>query len=1188
MVVVCSPNYDSGQVPLVVRVRNAISGNTFEVRVQRADGSTTPISGVPVHYMAVEAGTFTLAEHGITMEAVKFSSTVTDNDSSWLGENRTYSNSYVSPVVLGQVMTENDARFSVFWSRGSSQYNPPSNSTLRVGKTVCEDPDLTRADETIGYIVVESGSGTLDGTPYATALGADLVLGIDNAPPYAYALSGLSSASVAIATQAGMDGFNGGWAVLYGPTPVTATSLQLVVDEDQLQDAERFHTSEQVSFIVFDKFNEPPLANDDAYSGQEDDILTIAAPGVLDNDSDPTGDALTPLLISGPTDGNLTLNADGSFSYTPNPDFFGTDSFTYQANDGIATSNAATVTITINPVNDAPVADDQSVVSAEDTAVAITLTASDLDGDPLTYNVVAGPADGTLSGTAPDLIYTPDPGFAGVDQFTFQANDGTVDSNTAAVSITVISSGPRLEMGVVSNVTNSSWATVQLPSSYSDMVVVCSPNYDSGQVPLVVRVRNAASGNNFEVRVQRADGSTTPISGVPVHYMVVETGTYTMAHHDVPMEAVKFTSTVTDNDSSWLGESRTYSNSYVSPVVLGQVMTENDARFSVFWSRGSSQSNPPSNSTLRVGKTVCEDPDLTRADETIGYIVVESGSGTLDGTPYATALGADLVLGIDDAPPYAYALSGLSSASVAIATQAGMDGFNGGWAVLYGPTPVTATSLQLVVDEDELQDAERFHTSEQVSFIVFDKFNEPPLANDDAYSGQEDDILTIAAPGVLDNDSDPTGDALTPLLISGPTDGNLTLNADGSFSYTPNPDFFGTDSFTYQANDGIATSNAATVTITINPVNDAPVADDQSVVSAEDTAVAITLTASDLDGDPLTYNVVAGPADGTLSGTAPDLIYTPDPGFSGADQFTFQANDGTVDSNTAAVSITVVSSGPRLEMGVVSNVTNSSWSTVQLPSSYSDMVVVCSPNYDSGQVPLVVRVRNAASGNNFEVRVQRADGSTTPISGVPVHYMVVETGTYTMAQHDVTMEAVKFTSTVTDNDSSWLGESRTYSNSYVSPVVLGQVMTENDARFSVFWSSGSSRTNPPSNSTLRVGKTVCEDPDLTRADETIGYIVVESGSGTLDGTPYATALGADLVLGIDNAPPYAYALSGLSSASVAIATQAGMDGFNGGWAVLYGPTPVTATSLQLVIDEDQLQDAERFHTSEQVSFIVFE
>ena len=99
--------------------------------------------------------------------------------------------------------------------------------------------------------------------------------------------------------------------------------------------------------------------------------------------------------------------------------------------------------------------------------------------------------------------------------------------------------------------------------------------------------------------------------------------------------------------------------------------------------------------------------------------------------------------------------------------------------------------------------------------------------------------------------------------------------------------------------------NSGTTTISVTPVNNAPVANNQAVNTPEGTPVAVTLTASDADGNPLTYAVVITPAHGTLSGTAPALTYTPDAGYNGSDSFTFKANDGTADSNIATVTITV-------------------------------------------------------------------------------------------------------------------------------------------------------------------------------------------------------------------------------------------------------------------------------------------
>ena len=186
-----------------------------------------------------------------------------------------------------------------------------------------------------------------------------------------------------------------------------------------------------------DPANQPPVADDDAYTIAEDSVLNITAPGVLDGDSDPENETLTVALVADPGHGAVTLNADGSFTYIPSSDYHGPDSFTYRANDGTSDSNTATVNITVTAVNDAPVADSQTVSLKEDTDKSITLSASDIEGDLFTYTVQTGPTSGSLSGTAPNLVYTPDTGFTGADSFTFVADDGALSSNLATVTINV-------------------------------------------------------------------------------------------------------------------------------------------------------------------------------------------------------------------------------------------------------------------------------------------------------------------------------------------------------------------------------------------------------------------------------------------------------------------------------------------------------------------------------------------------------------------------------------------------------------------------------------------------------------------------------------------------------------------------------------------------------------------------------
>ena len=274
---------------------------------------------------------------------------------------------------------------------------------------------------------------------------------------------------------------------------------------------------------------------------------------------------------------------------------------------------------------------------------------------------------------------------------------------------------------------------------------------------------------------------------------------------------------------------------------------------------------------------------------------------------------------------------------------------------------------------------------------------------------------------------------------------------------------------------------------------------------------------------------------------------------------------------------------PFLQTEVLPSVTTDTWMTVNLNHAYQQPVVVTTPLYGTDTPPVVVRVRNA-SGNQFDIMLQRVDGTSDPVS-LPVHYMVVEAGTYNQAEHGITMEAALHQSEVTDRKKNWNAESISLINNYASPVVFGQVMSANDSNWSVFWSRGASETQVASTTDVRIGKHVGEDPLHARAPEVLGYIVVESGSGTINGWNYVVGLGADSVRGVDNGK-YTYNLSGLASPSTTILTQAAMDGVDGSWAVLRDST--SATEITLSVDEDQIFQSERSHTTEQVGYWVFQ
>lgn len=192
------------------------------------------------------------------------------------------------------------------------------------------------------------------------------------------------------------------------------------------------------------------------------------------------------------------------------------------------------------------------------------------------------------------------------------------------------------------------------------------------------------------------------------------------------------------------------------------------------------------------------------------------------------------------------------------------------------------------------------------SVVVSDPTNNSPVATAASFSVNEDAVLSDS---ISSNASDVDGDTLTFSVQANPSNGVLSLQSDGDFTYTPNANFNGSDQFTYRVSDGRGGFDTADVTITVNAVNDAPVAVDDSFIVNEDTQLVGTVATndSDVDLDSLTYSLVSDVSNGTLVlSSNGSFTYDPDLNFNGSDQFTYQVSDGTL-TDTATASITVVS-----------------------------------------------------------------------------------------------------------------------------------------------------------------------------------------------------------------------------------------------------------------------------------------
>lgn len=551
-----------------------------------------------------------------------------------------------------------------------------------------------------------------------------------------------------------------------------------------------------ISFTVT-PVNDLPIANNQSVSTNEDTALPIT---LVATDVD-AGTTLTYSIVTSPTNGTLSVVSGAGVTYTPNLNYNGPDSFTFKANDGSADSNTATVSITVNAINDAPVANNQSLSTPEDTALPITLTATDVEGSPLVYTVVAAPTNGTLSGSGANLTYTPNLNYNGPDSFTFKVNDGTVDSNIATVSITVT---PVNDAPVASN------QSLTTPEDTPLAITLSATDVDP------------ATTLTYTIVTPPSNGTLSAVVGAGV--------TYTPNANFNGSDSFTFRA----NDGAL--------NSNTATIVIN-VTPVNDA--------------PVANSqSVNVPEDVTSTITLTASD--------------IDGDPLTYIL----------VTPPLHGTVSLTSPNVIYTPEANYT----------GPDSFTFKVNDGTVDSN-------------IATVTINvtPVNDAPVAADQSVSTNEDTPLPIT---LVATDAD-AGATLTYTIITPPSNGVLSAVAGAGVTYTPNLNYNGPDSFTFRANDGTVNSNTATVSITVVPVNDVPIANAQSITINEDQSIAITLTGSDVDGDPLTYTIVANPTNGTLSGTAPNVTYTPNSNYNGSDSFTFKVNDGSVDSNTATVTITI-------------------------------------------------------------------------------------------------------------------------------------------------------------------------------------------------------------------------------------------------------------------------------------------
>jgi VCBS repeat-containing protein len=664
---------------------------------------------------------------------------------------------------------------------------------------------------------------------------------------------------------------------------------------------------------------------------------------VLHNDTDADNDPLTIATFSQPGHGNVTVNSDGSFTYTPETGFIGTDIFTYKATDGTATSGDATVTITVHGPNTAPVAaNDGPFTTDEDTPLTVPLAQgvlhndTDADDDTLTAAVGAQPQHGsvTLAGDG-TFTYTPAANFHGTDTFTYKANDVLADSNVATVTITV--------------------------NSLNDAPVGVADAYDASEsTPLVVDAASGLIHNDTD-----ADGTTPTIASFsqPGHGSVtVSTDgsfTYTPIGGFVGTDTFTYKATDGTVDSADTTVTITVSAQNHAPVAVDDsgFSTDEDTALTVSLAQGVLHNDTDADDDTLHAAVLAQPQNgsvTLASDGTFTYTPAANFHGTDTFTYKANDGQADsnvatvtiTVNPVNDVPQghfdsYAVAKDGTLTVSDTdgvlkndtdadddTLTAVKVDDVQNGTLTLNSDGSFTYTPTAGFTGTDTFTyKAKDSSNAESAVTTVTIRVDAPPVVQDDPdYTTDEDSpLVTNDTSGVLANDHDPESDPMQATVVDQPQNGSVSLGTDGSFTYTPKPDFNGTDTFTYQASDGVATSTIATVTITVNAVNDPPVATADSYTGAQDTQLVIGQNSgvlsndSDPEGTPLSVTAFTQPANGTVTvGTDGSFTYMPTSGFSGDDTFDYTASDGDATAD-ATVTISVQAAGGEGESPLAAN-----------------------------------------------------------------------------------------------------------------------------------------------------------------------------------------------------------------------------------------------------------------------------
>lgn len=715
-------------------------------------------------------------------------------------------------------------------------------------------------------------------------------------------------------------------------------------------------TTAMVNISVTD-FADAPVAVNDSVTMDEDtvDVINVLS-NDTDNDFNINDSSVT--VVTPPSHGFVTVNANGSISYTPDGDYFGSDTFTYNVYDDVSlVSNDATVSITITNINDTPVATAGVWQTEEDETLeqGVVSLVYDADGisdvDFTTLNITADVSDGTLTDLGDGLLrYEPDLNFYGMDSFTFTVQDQDAQtSNTATVIINVASIND-IPVGNSDSVSTDEDTLVNIDvlandtddSALDPTSVTIVQNPVNGSVTVngngTIDYTPNANWNGVDEFTYRVEDDGLGAPGGVLSTEATSVSVTVNSVNDVP---------IANNDSYTLDED----SIYLSNITGNDTDVEND----------------------ELSVTITDDPDhgtatimsngMVQYVPDVNYFGADSYVYKVnDGAADSATATVDLTINsINDAPvitegeTVAVTMSEDSSPAAFSLTLNATDVENDTitWSISsaasHGTASVSGTGLSKSIDYAPSAD---FNGSD--SFVVqvsdgnggtdtisvdvtINNTNDAPVIGGGAsvsVSMSEDSAPTAFSLTLSASDKD--GDTLTWQISSAASNGSAVVTGTGSsksIGYTPTADFNGSDSFVVQVSDGNGGSDSITVDVDINEVNDAPViaeGENTSITVSEDSNLSsLVLNATDVENDTVTWRISTAPSNGVAAvdgmGSAPSIRYTPDANYNGPDSFVVEISDGNGGTDLITVNVTVenVNDAPLITEGESVDVTMS-------------------------------------------------------------------------------------------------------------------------------------------------------------------------------------------------------------------------------------------------------------------------